>query len=100
MFGFTKIPQTIFSGQDYMDFPMADSVLHFNDDKKGYADIFRQMGLDVVVHSHIYYWANDTGKICTSANMDTEKQKKRLDNLKWYKEKTRRTITNCGGACL
>ena len=30
-------------------------VLHFNDGKKKHAGIFSQMGLDVGIHSHIYY---------------------------------------------
>ena len=77
-----------------MDFALADSVLHFNDGKRGHAGIFSQMGLDVGIHSHIYYCANDTRKICASAKKTSEKQKKRLDSLKGYKERTRRTITH------
>ena len=37
-----------------MDFALADSVLDFNDGKRGHAGIFRQIGLDVGIHSHIY----------------------------------------------
>ena len=50
-----KMPQTIFSGQDYIDFALADSVLHFNDGKSKHVGVFIQMGLDVGIHSHIYY---------------------------------------------
>ena len=77
-----------------MDFALADSVLHFNDGKRGHAGIFSQMGLDVGIHSHNYYWAYDTRKICGSAKKNSEKQKKSLDNLKGYKERTRKTITH------
>ena len=97
MVGLAKMPQTIFSGQDYMDFALADSVLHFNAGKRGHAGKFSQMGLDVGIHSHIYYWANDTRKICANAKKNSEKQKKQkksLDDLKGYKERTRRTITH------
>ena len=45
--GLTKIPQTIFSGQDYIDFALANSVLHFNDGKRKHVGIFSQMGWDV-----------------------------------------------------
>ena len=37
----------IFLGQDYMDFALVDSVLHFNDGKRVHVGIFNQMGLDV-----------------------------------------------------
>ena len=47
------MPQTIFSGQDYIDFALAYSVLHFNDGKREHAGIFSQMRLDVGIHSHI-----------------------------------------------
>ena len=83
-----------------MDFALADSVLHLNDGKRGHAGIFSRMRLDVGIPSHIYYWANDTRRICASAEKNMEKQKKRLDNLKRYKGRTRRTITNWGGVCL
>ena len=62
-----------------MDFALADSVLHLNDGKSGHAgtSIFSQMRLDVAGNpSHIYYWANDTHRICVSAKKNTEKQKK------------------------
>ena len=42
------MPQTIFSWLDYMDFELADSLLHFNDGKMGHASIFSQIRLDVV----------------------------------------------------
>ena len=38
-----------------MDFALAYSVLHFYDGKRGHAGIFNQMGLDVGIHSNIYY---------------------------------------------
>ena len=79
-----------------MDLALADLVLHFNDGKTRQADKFSQMGLDVGIHSHIYYWAYDTRKInypLASAKKNW-KSKKRLDNLKGYKERTRRTITH------
>ena len=68
-----------------MDFALADSVLHFNDRKREHAGIFSRMRLDVGIHSHMYYWANDTRVICAGAKKNTEKQKKRLDNLKGHK---------------
>ena len=49
-----KMAKTIFSGQDYIYFALADSVLHFNDGKRKHAGIFSQMGLDVGIHSHSY----------------------------------------------
>ena len=49
-----RCQKTMFSGQDYIDFALADSVLHFNDCKRKHAGIFSQMGLDVGIHSHIY----------------------------------------------
>ena len=70
-----RLPQTMFSGQNYMDFAFADLVQHFNDGKR-HAGILSQMGLDVSIHSHIYYWANDTRKICASAKKKLGKQKK------------------------
>ena len=63
----------IFSLQVYMDFALVDSVLHFNDGKRGYASILSQMRLDAYIHSHIYYWANDTRRISASAKKNTEK---------------------------
>ena len=79
-----------------MDFALADSVLHFNDCKRGHAGIFSQMELDVGIHSHIYYSANNTSRVCANAKKNTEKQKnnkqsKRAqrkdqeDNYKWVK---------------
>ena len=50
-----------------MDFALTDSVLHFNDGKRGHAGIFSRMILDGGIPSHIYYWANDTRRICASA---------------------------------
>ena len=35
--GFGKDALKIFSGQDYIDFALADSVLHFNDGKRKHA---------------------------------------------------------------
>ena len=48
--GFAKMPQIIFSGQDYLGFALADEVLHFNDRKREHAGIVRQMGLGVCIH--------------------------------------------------
>ena len=76
-----------------MDFAIADSVLHFNDSKSGHAGIFSLMGLDVGIHSHIYYCANDT-RGYVPALKRTRKSKTKLDNLKGHKEKTRSTLTN------
>ena len=59
-----------------MDFVLVDSVLHLKDGKKGHAGIFSQMGLDVCIPSHIYYWANDTRRICTSAKKYKKAKKK------------------------
>ena len=70
------MPQTIFTVQNYIEFGLADSVLHLNEDKRGHAGIFIWMRLNVGIPSHIYYLANDTGKICASAKKNTEKQKK------------------------
>ena len=70
-----------------MDFALADSVLHFNDGKRGHAGIFSQMGLDVGIHSHIYYCANDTSKICASAKKTSEKQKKKIRQSKRVQRK-------------
>ena len=38
----------IFLEHDYLDFALADSVLHFNNKKRGHVGIFGQIGLDVV----------------------------------------------------
>ena len=65
-----------------MDFALADSVLHLNDDKRGHAGIFRQTELDVGIHFHIYFWANNTRKKCASAKMNTEMQKKKIRQSK------------------
>ena len=78
-----------------MDFALADSVLHLKDGKKGHTGIFSRMRLDIGIPPHIYYWANNTRRICASAKKN-RKSKKRLGNLKGYKERTRRTITNWG----
>ena len=59
-----------------LDFALADSVLDFNDGKRTHACKFIQMGLDVGIHSHIYYWANNIRRICASAKKNTEKQNK------------------------
>ena len=71
------MPQTIFSGQDYINYLLADSVglLHFNDGKTGHASIVSNMGLYVSIHCHIYYWANDTRRICSRAKKTKEKPK-------------------------
>ena len=55
--------------------------------KKEHAGTFSQMNLKVGIHSHIYYWANDTSRICVKAKKNTEKQIKKLDNLKGSKQK-------------
>ena len=83
-----------------MDFALADLVLHLNDGKRGHVVIFSLIRLDVGIPSHIYYWANDTHRICVSAKKKHGKAKKKIDNLKGYKERIRRTITNWGGVCL
>ena len=70
------MPKIIFSVQDYIEFALEDSVLHFNDGKGGHARIFSQIGLYVGIHSHIYYWANDTRRICASSKKNTGKQRK------------------------
>ena len=49
------MPRTIFSEQDYMDFALTDSVLHFNDGEKGNADIFSQLGLMLYPFSHLLW---------------------------------------------
>ena len=51
------------------------------------------MELDVDIHCHIYYWSNDTRRICASAKKNEEKQRM-IRNLKEHKERTRRTIKN------
>ena len=38
--GFGKDAPNNLSGQDYIDFTLADSVLHFNDGKRKHASIF------------------------------------------------------------
>ena len=43
------------------------------------------MGLDAGIYSHIYYWADETRRICASAKKNTEKINI-LDNLKGNKE--------------
>ena len=53
--GLVKMPQTIFSGQHYLDFKLANSLLYFNDGEMGHAGIFSRMGLDVGIPSYIYY---------------------------------------------
>ena len=78
---------------------MAGSVLHFNDGKSGHAGIFSQMGLDVGIHSHIYYLANDIRGICASAKKSTEKQK-RLNNLKGTKKGPRGQLQISEVVCL
>ena len=87
------MPQTVFSGQDYMDFALVDSVLHFNDGERGHAGIFSQIGLDIVsILTFIIRRTTTAGYV--PALKRTRKEKKRLDNLNGYKERTRMTITN------
>ena len=42
----------------------------------GHAGIFSRKRLDVGITSHIYYWANNTNRICVSAKKNMEKPKK------------------------
>ena len=87
------MPHTIFSGQDYIDFALADSVLHFNNGKKEHAGIFSQIRLDVISILTVIIWrTTPTGY--APALKRTRKSKNRLDSLELNKEKTRRTITN------
>ena len=87
-----KMLKKIFSWQDYIDFALADSVLLFNDGKRKHAAIFSQMGLDVSIHSHIY--RRTTPARYVPALKRTRKSKKKQNNLKRHKERSRRTITN------
>ena len=75
-----------FSGQVYIDFALAYSVLHFNYGKSRHAGLFSHMELNVEIYSQMYYLANDTRRSCVSAKKNTEKNKK-LDNRKGYKKK-------------
>ena len=70
-----------------MDFLLTDSVLHLKDGEMGQAGIFSRMRLDVGIPSHIYYWANDTRRICASAKKNTEKQKKEIRQSKMVQRK-------------
>ena len=90
------MPQTIFSGQDYIDFALVDSLLHFNDGKKGHAGIFSQIGLDVVSILTFIIGQTTPTRYVPALKRTRKSKKKRLDNLKGYKEGTRRTITNWG----
>ena len=77
-----------FSGQVYIDFALAYSVLHFNYGKSRHAGLFSHMELNVEIYSQMYYLANDTRRSCVSAKKNTEKNKK-LDNRKGYKKKNK-----------
>ena len=68
-----------------MGFALVDSVLHFNDGKRGHAGIFNRMGLDVSNHSHIYYWRTTPAGYVPTLKRTQKSQKKRLDNLKGCK---------------
>ena len=75
-----------------MDFALADSVLHFNDGKRGHAGIFSLIRLDVV--SILTFIIGRTAHAeDVPALKRTQKSKKRIDNLKGNKDRTRRTIT-------
>ena len=61
---------------DDIDFAFADSVLYLNNGKRRHAGIFSRMRLDIGIPSHIYYWGNDTHRICACAEKNKERQKK------------------------
>ena len=75
----------IVSGQAYLDFALADLLPHFNDEKRGHAGIFSQMRLDAGIYSHIYYWVDETRRICASSK-ENSKKINILDNLKGNKK--------------
>ena len=43
-----RCPKDNFSGHDYLDFAIADAVIHFNDGKRGHSYIFPLLGLKMV----------------------------------------------------
>ena len=48
---------------------------------------FYRMRLDVGIASHIYYWANNTRRLCASAKKNTEQQKKKIRQSKRVQRK-------------
>ena len=77
-----------------MDSALAYSVLHFNNGKRGHAVMFSQVGLDVGIHFHMYYCRTTPTGYVPALKRTLKSKKKRLDNPKGNKERSRRTITN------
>ena len=61
-----RCPKEHFSGQDYLDFAIADAVVHFNDRKRGHSYIFPLLGLKMGLHSKVYYEIRDSRRISAS----------------------------------
>ena len=69
-----QCPKVNFSGQDYLDFAIADAVVHFNDGKRGHIYILHLLGLKMGLHSKVYYEIRDSRRISASARKITEKK--------------------------
>ena len=71
-----RCPKEHFSGQDYLDFAIADAVVYFNDGKRGHSYIFPLLGLKMGLHSKVYYEIRDSRRISASIRKSSEKEKK------------------------
>ena len=70
-----RCPKEHFSGQDYLDFAIADAVVHFNDGKRGHSYIFPLLELKMGLHSKVYYEIRDSRRISASIRKSYEKGK-------------------------
>ena len=94
---FGKNVQAIFSGQDYMDFALVDSVLHFNDGKRKHAGIFSQMGYWMLVSIPTFIFGQTTPARYVPALRRTMKEKNVNQSITNYKSITNWWRSLCWG---
>ena len=80
------MPKGQFSGQDYLDFAIADAVVHFNDGQRGHIYIFPLLGFKMGLHSKVYYEIRDSRRISASARKITKKIRQSKRTLKKAEE--------------
>ena len=76
-----RCPKDNFSGQDYLDFVITDTVVHFNDGKRGHSYIFPLLGFKMGLHSKVYYEIKDSRRTIKSTKKQQQiRQSKRSLN--------------------
>ena len=62
-----RCPKEHFSGPNYLDFAIADEIVHFNDGKRGHIYIFPFLGFKMGSRSKVYYEIRDSYRIRASS---------------------------------